>query len=678
MGKIADLIGDKVVNRQPRKTFVDRVAEAATANPFGVTLAAIDFEYNNTEVVCCHVVIRQPDGQDDEVGFDLREGQAGVADFKALVAYLIGVEAVFVGHAIRIAEIPAMLRLGIDLRQSRWIDTFTEASMLAAHPYISFQTYGLLGCLTTVGIPVAEGAKAHKDAMRNLIIAGGPYSDADMASILEYCAEDTRHLPDLLSRLVAIHSLTGSPTDVAFFVQRGSYLLHSALLNWNTKGLPVDVEWWADVMRYRVAIRDIVCRASNAFYLKELGVEFFGPKGPKKKVRVDENLGFKTAAFGRWLADNPDIEWAKTMSGLPRLDRDYLDEGIRRVPILARLKQDKDTLQALNSARVEPNEDGYVECGSRTFHTVTGRNQPMVKEGFIFNMAPLFRVAGTKPKPGWALIAADWSKQEPAIAISLSRDDAYRAVYDEADLYLAGAIRAGAAPSDATKKSHAIVRQAFKAAMLGIGYGMGQDTLSKKIYAEVNLGADVELMSMGEAQAKAADILSWHKTTFHRMWTYLHARAGQAHKDRWIAAEDGWLTFINRFTKPTQLINFPIQANGAAMLRQAIITLSSETDLDIPFTLHDAVYANCRIEDIEKTKAILSEHMKRAADAILADNPIPIVVDFKIVTEDQPLEDDRANVLLPLVQKCVAELRQREAERAKEMEAINAMVRWAA
>ena len=639
-----------------------------TVKPFPVDGLAcyLDFEYREDEVLCVVCLIEEPGHSNQLVRLDLRS-DPGLSDFRELFAHLVANEATFVGHAVGIAEMEALLRLGFDLRGTRWIDTHAECKMIGDnHPHLGLFSLTYLDCLSAFQIPQRSGkGRTYKEEMRRLILDNSEYTDEEFANILDYCESDVTELPDLLAHVFALHVLSGalglkSAADhVDFARYRGAYILCDTLCKWYTRGVPVDEVFWNDIKTYQTEIRDTLCRKSNEHYEKLLGVEFFHAK--KKITQSDYAFGVKR--FGEWVDTQAgNFFWEKTRSGRPRLDNDYVSDGVRRVPILSELKATRDMLNALKAVRLDI-VDGYAASGSRTFHTVTGRNQPMVKEGFIFNMAPVFRVAGTKPEPGMAIVAADWSKQEPAIAIALSGDENYRKLYDSEDLYLACAIRAGAAPADATKYSHPIIRQAFKAAMLGIGYGMGHETLAAKIYAEVNSKAAQEVMTRHEANQKAGEILAWHRREFSVMWRYLYSRAAEARNSGWVAAEDGWLTYVNKYTSQTQLINFPIQANGAAMLRQAIISLQQETDLDIPFTLHDAVYVNCREADVDTVKAILRDHMNRAARAIMPeDNFVPIHIGFKTITADSPLDDERADSLLPLLRETIDQLRARDTE----------------
>ena len=58
---------------------------------------------------------------------------------------------------------------------------------------------GLLGALVYFGEPAMEATK--KELMRDLILAGGPWSAAQQASILDYCEADVNALTRLYLRM---------------------------------------------------------------------------------------------------------------------------------------------------------------------------------------------------------------------------------------------------------------------------------------------------------------------------------------------------------------------------------------------------------------------------------------------------------------------------------------------
>ena len=62
---------------------------------------------------------------------------------------------------------------------------------------------GLLGALAYYGLDAIEAAE--KDAMRQLVMRGGPWSEAERKAILDYCQSDVdslaRLLPVMLPRI---------------------------------------------------------------------------------------------------------------------------------------------------------------------------------------------------------------------------------------------------------------------------------------------------------------------------------------------------------------------------------------------------------------------------------------------------------------------------------------------
>ena len=91
---------------------------------------------------------------------------------------------------------------------------------------------------------------------------------------------------------------------------------------------------------------------------------------------------------------------------------------------------------------------------------------------------------------GHSLVQLDFKAQEIYVAAALSEDR--RLLEDlEGDPYLGFAIRSGVAPLGATKTTHGPLRELFKPAMLGIIYGMGEQTLAAKL--RIDLAAAREM-----------------------------------------------------------------------------------------------------------------------------------------------------------------------------------------
>src|SRR5262249_14482032 len=139
--------------------------------------------------------------------------------------------------------------------------------------------------------------------------------------------------------------------------------------------------------------------------------------------------------------------------------------------------------------------------------------------------------------------------------------------------YLTFAKQAGAIPADATKQSHKAVRERFKVCALAVQYGMGAEALARKL---------------GEPVAQARELLRLHKQTYNRYWQWSDAIAATAQRDGKLTVTFGWTVHAGPSINYRSLRNFPIQANGAEMLRIACI-LAVERGIKVCAPVHDAL-----------------------------------------------------------------------------------------
>ena len=137
-------------------------------------------------------------------------------------------------------------------------------------------------------------------------------------------------------------------------------------------------------------------------------------------------------------------------------------------------------------------------------------------------------------------------------------------------------------------------------------YAPEQADMALQGYNDINKGKPKPVISVEEAQAQANEIYRWHKATFVDYWRFLNKEARAAQSEGYTTSADGWFYFADRTTAFTKLMNFPMQSNGAVMLREAVKMLAFETDLDVACTLHDAIYVNCREEEVVEVVPILT------------------------------------------------------------------------
>lgn len=549
------------------------------------------------------------------------------------------------------AEMGCMLRLGIDIRPLKWIDLMVEARQITGtHKDFYAPSAGLLDSLAAFGI--VDPDRAHKDRMRDLILASDQYTPEEWADIVKYCWSDIDALPELMAAIMDLHEAEGTGWTPKAAQFRAEYVKASALLDHRTQGLPIDTDWLDRIFTREREIRNALAEMANQQYGQ---VFLWNP--------IKKDYHFWNAGLEKYIATLPyEVEWDYTDAGRQRrMDSDYFSDLVRRHKEFLELKRIRDTLNQLKSTDLRDLErDGFIKSVSIPFYTKTGRNQPLVKRGFVLNMAPWLRVALVRPKPGYVLIAADWSKQEIGVAAAFTQDPDFMQAYLSADIYISLAQMAGLAPEGASEETHGLERQCAKSMQLGLGYGMGLKALGRNIWCDINEGKDTVVMDLDECQGMAREIYSWHRATFRDYWRWLEDGVREARSQGFVEGLDGWCYFVDRNVSPTQLLNLPVQSAGAAMLREAIKDLAfNHPDIDIPCSLHDALYAYCRIEDAERVQAVMQDCMDRATRKIVGD--VPIRVGWKVFTHESGFKDGRAKKTFGVISDLLNKLDQQEA-----------------
>src|SRR5260370_1574153 len=151
----------------------------------------------------------------------------------------------------------------------------------------------------------------------------------------------------------------------------------------------------------------------------------------------------------------------------------------------------------------------------------------------------------------------DWRTQEVGIAAALSGDQTLIDAYKGGDVYHALALMCGATTDPDRKhwkNNEPEVRQRMKALQLGINYGMGVPSLAR--------GLDRHPLI-------ASAIIEKHRRTYPRFWEWRDNMVQCAMLDREIETIFGWTLHLSSSPNKKTLYNFPMQGNGAEMLRLA-------------------------------------------------------------------------------------------------------------
>jgi hypothetical protein len=462
----------------------------------------------------------------------------------------------------------------------------------------------LVGALTYFGLDSIGGQE--KAELRALVLRGGPWSEQERAAILDYCATDIaaleRLLPAMLPRI-----------DLPRALLRGRYMAAAAAMEWS--GVPIDVATLSLLRQRWADIQDDLIRTIDAD---------FG---------VFEGRSFRAQRWADYLiAQN--IPW-------PRLDSDRLDlsddafrEMARLHPKVAPMRELRSALSELRLNDLAIGHDGRNRTLLSAFRSRTGRNQPS-NTRFIFGPSVWLRGL-IQPPRGHDVAYVDWSQQEFGIAAALSGDAAMCTAYRSGDPYLTFAKQAGAVPPDATKNSHKAERELFKTCALAVQYGMEAQSLA---------------LRLGQPPVVARDLLRAHRETYRQFWRWSDAAVDHAMLRGSLHTVFGWHVHVGENVNPRSLRNFPMQANGAEMLRIACC-LATERGIEVCAPVHDAVLICAPIERLEAGVAQMRSCMAEASRIILGG--FELRTDATLIRHPNRYQDPRGVVMWDRVTRLVA------------------------
>lgn len=303
-------------------------------------------------------------------------------------------------------------------------------------------------------------------------------------------------------------------------------------------------------------------------------------------------------AFSKML-DRYGIDWPCEPTGSLDFSDDAFQEMARLHPVLSPIKELRSTLTSFDPHTIAIGRDGRNRVPLRPFASITGRNQPSAKASVLGSPAWVRHLI--RPEPGMGLAIIDWQQQEFGIAASLSGDGAMQAAYFSGDPYMGLAIAARAAPAGSTAASYAALRERFKRCALGLQYGVGRVRLARQL---------------GIAESMASELIASHKSAFPKFWTWAEAIEMRAFIDREMRSVFGWRLPVDSASNPRSIRNFPMQANGAEMLRLACC-LATEAGISVCAPNHDALLIEAPVRDLEQAVVATQRLMVEASEIVL-------------------------------------------------------------
>ena len=435
------------------------------------------------------------------------------------------------------------------------------------------------GSRTTAGLSLNGALIQHgldpiveKEEMRNLAMReGNDYTDDEKQALLAYCHNDVTALVKLLPLMIPHISLPHA-------LVRGQYMNAVGTMEYN--GVPMDTK--------------ILDRLTQS-----------GPDLTQNLIeKIDKDYGvfegttFKENKFEYYLAEN-DISWPRLPSGKLDLKGDTFRDMSKSHPKINSLKELRHLLSGMKLNKLTVGSDGRNRCLLSPFSSKTSRNQPSNTK-FIFGPSTWIRGL-IKPPQDHGVAYIDYSQQEFAIAAVLSDDTNMQEAYSAGDPYLEFARMAGLVPSGATKQSHPQERNLCKACVLGVQYGIGVKSLAHRIAGP---------------PAKARELLQMHKETFPKFWKWSDEVINHAAVVGRLHSTLGWSLNLTGEINPRSAANWPVQTNGAEIIRLAAI-FAIEEGIKVCCPIHDALLIEAPIERLEQDISRTQQLMQRAGGIVL-------------------------------------------------------------
>src|SRR6266536_2009594 len=395
-------------------------------------------------------------------------------------------------------------------------------------------------------------------------IGEGNWRTYGREAVSTYCAEDVAKTVQLLRA-----QLGGwrdkPPIDVPRVLHWSNYSA-KAIAKVQAKGMPIDMPLWNLVQENKSKV------------ISELLRKFDPSHGGDDPIYTPDG-SWSYDRFERWLI-------AIGVNAWPRLDSGQLDlEGdtfrmMYHVPGIEGLTALRDSLGVIVKATLPIGRDGRNRPSLFPFCTTTGRN---AHARSLYNAHAGMRSFMAFPEDTIATYL-DFRTQEVAVAAALSQDQNLIDSYLGGDVYYTLA-RDGGLTTDLDqahwKKHHPDMRQRMKSLQLGINYGMEVPSLAR---------------GLDRHPYVASFLIEQHRRKYARFWDWRANMVQVAMLEREMKTVLGWPIRISTSPNRRTLYNFPMQGNGAEMLRLAAQRLC-EVGLVPSMLVHDGILLELRSEE---------------------------------------------------------------------------------
>jgi DNA polymerase I-like protein with 3'-5' exonuclease and polymerase domains len=134
------------------------------------------------------------------------------------------------------------------------------------------------------------------------------------------------------------------------------------------------------------------------------------------------------------------------------------------------------------------------------------------------------------------------------------------------------------------------------------------------------MGPESLAQRIGQPECQARELLWLHQQTYPVYWKWSDAAVNHAMLRGWLNTVFGWRVHVGPKANPRSLANFPMQGNGAEMLRLACC-LATEHGIRVCAPVHDALLIEAPADEIDRavadTKAMMAEASRIVLDGFI-------------------------------------------------------------
>lgn len=483
-------------------------------------------------------------------------------------------------------------------------DCWTEYAKL----YKNQRPLSVLAACAAYGYPNPM-SKEEKEKMRDKIIKQNTWTEVEQKQILDYCEKDvdeTEHI--FYGILKDLKKCCGDDYETLLEQAMARGQAMACIQKSQDNGCPIDNALAADFNDHWTDVKHAVIQRFN-----------------KTLKLFDENSKFSNKKFEKLIQDIGLWDWwPRTPTGKLKTNSDTL-EIFEHYPEIKKFKRVKNLVDSAKLLQIIVSEDGRLRPfeGFKMFRTHTSRCAPTSK--WIFGVSKWGRNI-IKPSYGCAVVYLDYRAAEIFVAAKLSGDKNLMAAYDLGDPYIGMAHQFGLVPINATKKSHRKERGMFKVLNLAANYLMGVNSVAR------------DLKKYGYTFSESAGLLKRFKEKYSTYFAWNERVRSMA---AWRGYIDTCMGWDRRFAhgvrvKSTSLANWPIQAEAAEILRNALIRLTN-ANLKVCAPVHDAFLIECTLPELEDQIRTARRCMIDAAAYIVGGK---ISVDHEVHTTNFKQEED--------------------------------------